>query len=121
MVNVMCKKTIFSKIIYREIPANILYQDELITAFRDINPKAPSHILLVPNQFIPTPNEVNQEHEKMLGRLFSIAVKIAKQEKIDKNGYRLIVNCNAHGGQEIYYLHMHLLGGKPLGPLLTIK
>ncbi|WP_074013695.1 purine nucleoside phosphoramidase [Candidatus Sodalis sp. SoCistrobi] len=115
----MAEETIFSKIIRREIPADILYQDDLVTAFRDISPKAPSHILIVTNVLIPTANDVTADHEAALGRLFTVAAKIARQEGIDEEGYRLIVNCNRHGGQEVYHLHMHLLGGKPLGPLVA--
>lgn len=115
----MAEETIFSKIIRREIPADILYQDDLVTAFRDISPKAPSHILIVTNLLIPTANDVTADHEAALGRLFTVAAKIARQEGIDEDGYRLIVNCNRHGGQEVYHLHMHLLGGKPLGPLVA--
>lgn len=115
----MAEETIFSKIIRREIPADILYQDDLVTAFRDINSKAPIHILIVTNLVIPTVNDVIAEHEVALGRLFIAAAKISKQERINEDGYRLIVNCNCHGGQEVYHLHMHLLGGKPLGPLVV--
>ncbi|MEI8633887.1 purine nucleoside phosphoramidase [Vibrio sp. PP-XX7] len=114
----MAEETIFSKIIRHEIPADILYQDDLVTAFRDINPRAPSHILIIPNKYIATVNDVEAEDEIALGRLFTVAKKLAEQEGIASNGYRLIVNCNAHGGQEVYHIHMHLLGGKPLGPLL---
>ena len=115
----MAQETIFSKIIRHEIPADILYQDELVTAFRDINPQAPTHILIIPNKLIPTANEVTSEDEVALGRLFTVAAKIAQQEGIAENGYRLLVNCNRHGGQEVYHLHMHLLGGRPLGPMLA--
>lgn len=114
----MAEETIFSKIIRKEIPTDILYQDELVTAFRDISPRAPTHILIVPNKVIPTINDIEEEDEISLGRLFTVAKKLAKQEGIAADGYRLIVNCNAHGGQEVYHIHMHLLGGKPLGPLL---
>lgn len=114
----MTEETIFSKIIRKEIPADIVYQDDLVTAFRDINPRAPSHILIIPNKHIPTANDVKTEDELALGRLFTVAKKLAKEEGIDENGYRLIVNCNAHGGQEVYHIHMHLLGGQPLGPML---
>ncbi|MDW6092640.1 purine nucleoside phosphoramidase [Vibrio rhizosphaerae] len=114
----MAEETIFSKIIRKEIPAEILYQDELVTAFRDINPRAPSHILIVPNRLIATVNDVEDADEAALGRLFTVAKKLAEQEGIAQDGYRLIMNCNAHGGQEVYHIHMHLLGGKPLGPLL---
>ncbi|MFT4464003.1 MAG: purine nucleoside phosphoramidase [Sodalis sp. (in: enterobacteria)] len=115
----MAEETIFSKIIRREIPADILYQDDLVTAFRDISPKAPSHILIVTNLLIPTVNDVTADHEAALGRLFTVAAKIAQHEGIDEDGYRLIVNCNRHGGQEVYHLHMHLFGGRPLGPLVA--
>ncbi len=115
----MPEETIFSKIIRREIPSDIVYQDELVTAFRDITPKAPSHIVIVPNMLIPTVNDVTAEHEAALGRMFTAAAKIAEQEGIAEDGFRLIVNCNRHGGQEVYHLHMHLLGGKALGPLVA--
>lgn len=115
----MAEETIFSKIIRGEIPANILYQDDLVTAFRDIAPQAPSHILIIPNVLIPTVNHVEAQHEAALGRMFTVAARIAEQEGIAEEGYRLIVNCNKHGGQEVYHIHMHLVGGRPLGPMLT--
>ncbi|KLV04762.1 purine nucleoside phosphoramidase [Photobacterium aquae] len=115
----MAEETIFSKIIRKEIPADVVYQDDLVTAFRDINPRAPSHILIIPNKLLPTVNDVKEEDELMMGRLFTVARKLAEQEGIAEDGYRLIVNCNAYGGQEVYHLHMHLLGGRPLGPMLV--
>ncbi len=115
----MAEETIFSKIIRKEIQTDLIYQDELVTAFRDINPRAPQHILIIPNKLIPTVNDVTVDDEQALGRMFVVASKIAKQQGIDEDGYRLIVNCNSHGGQEIYHIHMHLLGGKPLGPMLA--
>ncbi|MCW0311964.1 Purine nucleoside phosphoramidase [Pantoea ananatis] len=115
----MAEETIFSKIIRREIPADVVYQDELVTAFRDISPQAPTHILIIPNILIPTANDVEAVHEQALGRMFTVAAKIAREEGIDEDGYRLIVNCNKHGGQEVYHIHMHLVGGKPLGPMLS--
>jgi len=114
----MPQETFFSKIIRREIPASIVYADDLVTAFRDINPQAPTHILIVPNKLIPTVNDVTPEDELMLGRMFTAARKIAEQEGIAASGYRLLVNCNRDGGQEVYHLHMHIVGGRPLGPLL---
>lgn len=114
----MAEETIFAKIIRKEIPADIVYEDDLVTAFRDINPKAPVHILIVPNHAIPTANDVKPDDEMALGRLFTVAAKLAKEMGIDEDGYRLMVNCNRHGGQEVYHLHMHLLGGRPLGPML---
>ena len=115
----MAEETIFSKIIRREIPSDIVYQDELVTAFRDISPQAPTHILIVPNVLIPTVNDVTTEHELALGRMMTVAAKIARDEGLADDGYRLIVNCNRHGGQEVYYIHMHLLGGRPPGPMLA--
>lgn len=115
----MAEETIFSKIIRKEIPANIVYQDELVTAFRDISPQAPTHILIIPNKIIPTVNDVTSEDEVTLGRLFTVAAKLAEQEGIAQDGYRLIVNCNKHSGQEVYHLHMHLVGGEPLGKMLA--
>lgn len=115
----MAEETIFSKIIRREIPADVVYQDELVTAFRDISPQAPSHILIIPNILIPTMNDVTLEHEATLGRMMTVAAKIAEQEGIAESGYRLIVNCNRDGGQEVYHIHMHLVGGRALGPLLS--
>jgi len=114
----MINESIFSKIINRNISADIIYQDYLVTAFRDISPKAPIHILIVTNVLIPTVNDIRTEHELSLGRLFTVAAKIAHQENISNDGYRLIVNCNRHGCQEVYHLHMHMLGGKQLGPML---
>jgi len=115
----MPQETVFSKIIRGEARADILYQDELVTAFRDAHPKAPVHILIVPNKVIPSANDVTREDEPALGRMFTVAADIAKQQGIAQDGYRLIVNCGHHGGQEIYHLHMHLLGGKRLGPMLA--
>ncbi|XKM12519.1 HIT domain-containing protein [Orbaceae bacterium ac157xtp] len=115
----MPQETLFSKIIRHEIPADILYQDDKVTAFRDISPQAPSHVLIIPNKIIPTTNDVSVEDEQVLGHLFVVAAKIAKQEGIDESGYRLIVNCNKDAGQEVFHLHMHLLGGKSLGKLVN--
>jgi histidine triad (HIT) family protein len=114
----MAEETIFRKIIDKEIPSDIVYQDELVTAFRDINPRAPIHVLIIPNKLIPTVNDIEVEDELVMGRLFTVAKKIAKEEGIDQDGYRLIMNCNSFGGQEVYHVHMHLVGGKALGPML---
>ena len=110
--------TIFSKIIAKEIPADIVYEDDLVLAFRDIAPQAPVHILIIPKTEVATVNDVAPEHEAALGRLFVVAAKIARDEGIAADGYRLIINCNEHGGQEVFHLHMHVLGGRSLGPML---
>ncbi|MHA6959889.1 purine nucleoside phosphoramidase [Proteus mirabilis] len=115
----MAEETIFSKIIRGEIPADIVFQDDTVTAFRDISPQAPTHILIIPNKLIPTVNDVTAQDEQVLGHLFVVAAKIAQQEGIAEEGYRLVMNCNKHGGQEVFHIHMHLLGGKPLGALLS--
>jgi histidine triad (HIT) family protein len=111
--------TLFERIIQGEIPANIVFQDERVTAFRDIHPRAPTHVLIVPNKPIATANDVTHADEALLGHMFVVAAEIAAREGIAKDGYRLIVNCNANGGQEVYHLHIHLLGGRPLGPMVV--
>ncbi len=110
--------TIFGKIVRGEIPADIVYQDDLVTAFRDIQPQAPTHILIVPNEPIATAADVEARHEAALGRLFVAARSIAEREGLE-HGYRLIVNCGDHGHQEVFHLHVHLLGGRPMGPMLA--
>lgn len=115
----MAEETIFSKIIRREIPSDIVYQDDSVTAFRDISPQAPTHILIIPNRLIPTVNDVTAEDEQVLGHMITVAAKIAQQEGIADDGYRLIMNCNRHGGQEVFHIHMHLVGGRHLGPMLA--
>jgi len=115
----MTDETIFSKIIRREIPADILYQDDLVTAFRDIDPKRPTHVLIIPNKVIPSVDDVVDVDEAALGRLFTIARRIAREEGIAEGGYRLIVNCGQDGRQEVMHLHMHLLGGSDVGAMLS--
>lgn len=115
----MAEETIFSKIIRREIPSDIVYQDDSVTAFRDISPQAPTHILIIPNHLIPTVNDVTAKDEQVLGHMITVAAKIAQQEGIADDGYRLIMNCNRHGGQEVFHIHMHLVGGRHLGPMLA--
>ena len=110
--------TIFAKIIAGQAPATIVYQDELVTAFKDIHPLAPVHILIVPNKEIPTVDDVTSDDEAMLGRMFTVARKIARDMGIAESGYRLLVNCRDDAGQEVYHLHMHLVGGRRLGPML---
>jgi histidine triad (HIT) family protein len=111
--------TVFERIIAGEIPAQIVHRDDRVTAFRDIHPRAPVHILIVPNKPIPTSNDVADADEALIGHLFTVARDLARSEGISDDGYRLIINCNAHGGQEVYHLHVHLLGGRPLGPMLS--
>ncbi len=111
--------TIFAKIIRGEVPADIVYQDDRVTAFRDINPAAPVHVLIVPSQIIATVNDLSESDEALVGHMVTVAKKIAADEGVAESGYRLIVNCNLDAGQEVPHLHMHLLGGKALGPLIA--
>lgn len=112
-------ETVFSKIVRGELPADVVYRDDLVTAFRDVAPQAPVHVLIVPNEPIPTAADVTAEDEPVLGRLFTVARRVAEEEGIAEDGYRLVVNCRDHGGQEVDHLHMHLVGGRPLGPVLA--
>ncbi|MDR1832038.1 MAG: histidine triad nucleotide-binding protein [Fusobacteriaceae bacterium] len=111
--------TIFTKIIHREIPSDIVYENEKVLAFKDINPLAPVHILIIPKKEIPTVNDIAPEDKELIGELFVAAGEIAKKLGIAKEGYRIIVNCNENGGQEVFHLHLHLLGGKKIGPLVN--
>jgi histidine triad (HIT) family protein len=115
----MAHDTIFLKIVRGEIPADVVYRDELVTAFRDLHPQAPVHVLIVPNHVIPSAADVTADDEAALGRMLVAARAVAEQEGIAEDGYRLIVNCKGHGGQEVDHLHLHLLGGEPLGPMRT--
>ena len=112
---------LFAKIVAREIPADIVYQDDRVTAFKDIHPIAPVHILIVPNKEIPTVDDVTEADEAVLGHLFIVAKQIAREMGIGESGYRLLINCKGDGGQEVFHLHMHLLGGRKLGPMLAKK
>ncbi|WP_022940260.1 HIT domain-containing protein [Psychromonas hadalis] len=116
----MPEETIFRKIINKEIPSEMLYQDDYVTAFRDISPQAKTHILIIPNKLIATTNDIEIKDEILIGKLYTVAKNLAKQEGIAQSGYRLIMNCNDDGGQEVYHIHLHLLGGQPLGKLVTL-
>ena len=108
---------IFCKIIAGDIPSTQVYADARVTAFRDINPAAPTHILIVPNQHIPSINDLAPEHEATMGYLFAVAKKIAAQEGLADSGYRLTINTGPDGGQVVYHLHLHLLGGRKLAKM----
>jgi histidine triad (HIT) family protein len=110
--------TLFERIVAGEIPADIVFRDERVTAFRDIHPRAPTHILIVPNKAIATANDIADSDEALVGHLFTVARDLARKAGIAESGYRLIINCNKDGGQEVYHLHVHLVGGKPLGAML---
>lgn len=105
---------IFCKIIAGDIPSVNVFRNEQVTAFRDLNPAAPTHILIVPNKHIDSINMLANEDEPLIGHLFTTAKQIAAQEGIAENGYRLIINTNAHAGQTVFHIHLHLLGGAPM-------
>ena len=107
--------TIFHKIIDRRIPANIVYEDEHLIAFRDIAPQAPVHVLFVPKVTIPTLNDVQLDQAEIVGRLAIAAANYAKAQGFAEDGYRIVMNCNDHGGQTVFQIHLHLLAGAPLG------
>jgi len=107
--------TVFSKIISKEIPADIVFESENVLAFKDINPKAPVHILIIPKIEIPKVTDIKgSEHASLLGDMIDAANKIAKEMKIADDGFRLVFNCGNNGGQDVYHLHLHLLGGRKM-------
>ena len=106
--------TIFSKIINKEMDADILYEDSKSIAFKDINPVASTHILIIPKKEIPTINDIQDSDKELIGHLFIVAKKIARKLNIDKDGYRIIFNCNDDAGQSVFHIHMHLIGGRKL-------
>jgi histidine triad (HIT) family protein len=97
----------------------VLYRDARVIAFTDIRPAAPVHILIVPNKPIPTADDIADADESLIGHMFVVARDLARSQGIAQSGYRLIINCRGDGGQEVYHLHVHLLGGRPLGPLVS--
>jgi len=106
---------IFCNIAAKKAPANIIYEDDHIIAFRDINPQAPVHILIVPKKHIPTIMDLKQQDQNLLWEIFSVAQKLASQESVAQCGFRLVANCNADAGQAVFHIHFHLLGGRQLG------
>ena len=107
--------TIFQKIIDKEIPAKIVFEDNEILAFEDISPQAPIHILIIPKKPIVSMAQATEEDARVLGRLLLVAAHIAKEKGVSEQGYRLVNNCNIYGGQSVYHLHVHLLAGKRFG------
>lgn len=110
----MSTDTIFAKIARKEIPAQILYQDDDVTAFKDVNPAAPVHVLIIPNKIIPTLNDATADDQRVLGKLILVAQQLAKDLGVDKSGFRLVINTNSDAGQSVYHVHLHLLGGRKL-------
>lgn len=107
--------TIFDRIIRREIPADIVFEDEHLIAFRDIAPQAPVHVLFVPKTPVATLNDVQPEQAIVIGRLVVAAADYARRQGFADDGYRVVINCNEHGGQSVFQVHLHLLAGAPLG------
>ena len=114
------EKNIFAKIRDLEVESDILFENDFCMAFKDIDPSAPHHIIIIPKKEIPTVNDVEDCDAEMLGHLFIAAKHISKKLNIDQDGYRLIMNCNKHGGQDIFYMHLHLVGGCSLGRILKL-
>jgi histidine triad (HIT) family protein len=107
--------TIFDKIIDKDIPAEIIYEDELALAFSDINPQAPIHFLVIPKKPIATLNDIQPEDKALVGHLYWVAAQIAAEKGFAEQGYRAVMNCNKYGGQTVYHIHLHVLAGKPMG------
>lgn len=105
--------SVFARIIDRSVPADIVYEDERVVAFRDIHPRAPVHILVVPREPIATLNDADASHEALLGHMMLTAARVAREAGLEK-GYRLVMNCREHGGQTVWHLHLHVLGGRPM-------
>jgi histidine triad (HIT) family protein len=108
-------ETIFHKIIRREIPADVVYEDDHLIAFRDIAPQAPVHVLFVPKTDVATLNDLQEDQAQIVGRLAYAAAQYARREGFSEDGYRIVMNCNGHGGQTVFQIHLHLLAGAPLG------
>ena len=108
------EECIFCKIVKREMAATIVYEDDISLAFRDISPKAPTHILVIPKKHIPTMVEVKEEDNSLLGHLIHIARRIAGKEGISEKGFRLVINCGLESGQSVWHIHIHLLGGRKM-------
>lgn len=111
----MTDTTIFGRIIRREIPADIVYEDEHLIAFRDIAPQAPVHVLFVPKTPVATLDDLRPDQAEIVGRLVVAASEYARREGFAADGYRVVMNCNAHGGQTVFQIHLHLLAGAQLG------
>lgn len=107
--------TIFTKIIEKQIPADILFEDDRVLAFKDISPQAPVHFLVIPKKPIATTNDITEQDEAVVGYMHRVAAKVAGELGVAQQGYRTVMNCNEHGGQTVYHIHLHVLAGKPLG------
>lgn len=109
------EECIFCKIANHEIQSDIVYEDDQFVAFRDINPQAPVHILIIPRKHIPTVNDLKPEDADLIGKMVLLAKELAAKEGVSERGYRLVLNCNREGGQMVFHIHLHLLGGRAMG------
>ena len=105
---------IFCKIINKEIPSNIVYEDDELIAFHDISPQAPVHILIVPKEHIASANDLDEKNCAVVAKVFALAKKLAKEQGVSEGGYRIVNNCGENGGQTVFHIHFHLIGGKKL-------
>ena len=105
---------LFCKMVSGEIKPDIVFEDDEVLAFRDVNPQAPMHVLVIPKTHISTVNDLTPEHTGLVGRMYLAAQKIATDEGVAEAGYRLVMNCNAEAGQSVYHIHLHVLGGRPM-------
>ena len=105
---------LFCKIRDGEIPADLVYENDAVLAFRDVNPQAPTHVLIVPKKHIATVNDLDEADARLIGEMYLAAKRIAASEGIDEDGYRLVVNCNSRAGQTVFHIHLHLLGGRAM-------
>ncbi len=105
---------VFCKIAAGEIPAERVFEDDLVFAFRDLNPQAPTHVLVIPKRHIATINDLTDDDEALVGRMFAAARDIAAAEGLTESGYRTVMNCGEGGGQSVFHIHLHLLGGRPM-------
>lgn len=105
---------LFCKMVSGEIKPDIVFENDEVLAFRDVNPQAPMHVLVIPKTHIPTVNDLTPEHTGLVGRMYLAAQKIAADEGVAEPGYRLVMNCNSEAGQSVYHIHLHMLGGRPM-------
>ena len=110
----MAQNCFFCQIASGEVTTNLVYKDEKIVAFRDINPQAPTHILIIPKKHIPTINDLSDSDIDLMGRMFLVAKQLAAADSLSDDGYRIVLNCNSSAGQSVYHLHMHLIGGRKM-------
>lgn len=106
---------LFCKMVSGEIEPDLVYEDDEVVAFRDINPQAPTHVLVVPREHIATLNELQPRHAELVGRMFLAAKEVARKEGIEQRGYRTVINCNREAGQSVFHVHLHVLGGRAMG------